>query len=94
MHFNVQAGQTYLIRLNGFANDVGAFELTARKKTCPADIAPLTLGDGEVNIDDLLLVISNWNFQCPADIAPLPNGNGTVNIDDLLMVIGTWGPCR
>jgi YVTN family beta-propeller protein len=58
---------------------------------CPSDIAPQGQGDGAVNIDDLLLVISNWNAvgPNPADV----NGNGLVDIDDLLAVISAWGPC-
>jgi hypothetical protein len=61
---------------------------------CPADIAPPGPGPGNgvVNIDDLLLVISNWG-QGPGNPADV-NGNGTVNIDDLLAVISAWGPCK
>lgn len=42
---------------------------------CDGDI----IGDGEVNVDDLLAVISGWGS---------PWG-----IDDLLLVIAGWGPC-
>ena len=60
---------------------------------CVADIAPAG-GNGVVNIDDLLVVINNWNGGPGnvADIAP-PGGNGIVNIDDLLAVINGWGVC-
>jgi hypothetical protein len=46
-------------------------------------------GDGFVNIDDLLGVISAWGTcpGCPADLT----GGGLVNIDDLLAVINGWG---
>jgi hypothetical protein len=47
--------------------------------------------DGLVNIDDLLLVINNWNNTGP-NIGDL-NGSGTVDIDDLLIVINGWGIC-
>jgi hypothetical protein len=69
---------------------------------CPADIAGGFNGGGndQVNIDDLLAVISAWGVcadpnDCPADIAPigLPPGDDEVNIDDLLLVISSWGAC-
>jgi hypothetical protein len=58
---------------------------------CPADIAPQPDGDGNVNITDLLFVISNWSQGAgnPADI----NGDNIVNITDLLAVIANWGAC-
>jgi hypothetical protein len=49
-------------------------------------------GNGVVNVDDLLGVISAWG-PCPAgdtcheDV----NGDGVVNVDDLLLVIQNWG---
>jgi hypothetical protein len=65
--------------------------------TCVPDVAPHP-GDGEVNIDDLLAVISAWGpcaqfSVCPPDVAPAPSGNNIVDIDDLLAVISGWGPC-
>jgi hypothetical protein len=70
---------------------------------CPADIAPTgpPMGDGTVNVQDLLAVIGAWGpcadpDNCPADIAPLgpPMGDDLVNVQDLLAVIGAWGACR
>jgi hypothetical protein len=55
----------------------------------PGDIT----GDGHVNTDDLLIVITTWG-ACPARQAPCPGDvtrNGVVNTDDLLMVITNWG---
>ena len=59
--------------------------------TCPADIDH----NGQVNVDDLLAVISAWGpcNNCPPDIHPPPDGNNQVNVDDLLLVISSWGPC-
>ncbi|MCI0364075.1 MAG: hypothetical protein L0219_09360 [Phycisphaerales bacterium] len=62
---------------------------------CPADIAP-SGGDGQVDVSDLLMIITKWG-QCPigvcvGDITP-PGGDDTVNIDDLLAVITAWGAC-
>ncbi len=77
------------------ANDCGG------PPVCIGDIAPPNgngYGNGVVNVDDLLLVITSWG-QCPAlpnpcvaDIAP-PGGNHVVNVDDLLSVINHWGNC-
>lgn len=58
---------------------------------CPADIN----GDNDVNVIDLLTVISGWGAcpppptACPADI----NGDGLVSVTDLLAVINAWGTC-
>lgn len=67
---------------------------------CLGDIAPASggggVGDGTVNVLDLLAVINGWGAcpapcppSCPSDI----NGNCTVNVQDLLAVINNWGPC-
>jgi hypothetical protein len=59
---------------------------------CPADIG----GDGQVNIDDLLAVITSWGPcpSCPADIEPAATGgDNVVNVDDMVAVINHWGPC-
>jgi 6-phosphogluconolactonase (cycloisomerase 2 family) len=55
---------------------------------CPTDVN----GSGNVDIDDLLLVINNWGGGQgnPADV----DGDGDVDIDDLLLVINNWGPCQ
>ena len=59
--------------------------------TCPPDIAPPPLGDGTVNVADLLLVIVHWGGGPgnPADV----NGDNVVNVADLLAVISGWGMC-
>jgi hypothetical protein len=68
-------------------NQPQQIDVQPKPLVCPADIN----GNGTVNIDDLLALISAWGpcVGCPADI----NGNGTVNIDDLLALISAWGPC-
>jgi len=48
-----------------------------------------------VDIEDLLIVIGEWNQTC-SDASPCASdfdGNGTINIEDLLIVIGAFGPC-
>lgn len=59
----------------------------------PADINH----DGDVNTDDLILLIGSWGScplpcppRCLADIAP-PGGNCIVNTDDLIVIITNWG---
>jgi hypothetical protein len=49
--------------------------------------------DGEVNVDDLLIVLAFWGDTPPAYGAADVNSDGTVNVDDLLAVINAWGPC-
>ncbi len=47
--------------------------------------------DGFVGIDDLTLVLSNWNQNVPpADPLADPSGDGFVGIDDLNEVLGNW----
>ena len=78
---------------NGFW--VGAIPVP---RTCPADIAPAFAGNGVVDIDDLVAVITAWGNcpapgHCAADITPVGLGDGAVNIDDLVKVITSWGAC-
>jgi len=58
------------------------------KPNCLGDLN----GDQEVNIDDILVLISNWGTcdGCDSDF----NGDGVVAIDDLLVLIEAWGPCE
>jgi hypothetical protein len=46
-------------------------------------------GDGLVNVNDLLAVISAWG-PCPCCAADVTY-DGLVNVNDLLLVISTWG---
>jgi hypothetical protein len=49
-------------------------------------------GDGAVNVDDLLAVVTGWGAcsappaACPADLT----GDGVVNVNDLLLVVVNW----
>jgi V8-like Glu-specific endopeptidase len=55
--------------------------------TCDADIN----GDGNVDVSDILAMVSAWGTNDPAaDV----NGDGTVGVADLLLVIDGWGPCE
>jgi predicted outer membrane repeat protein len=67
--------------------DIGAHEYRR-----PADIAP-SIGDGAININDLLEVIIHWG-PCPAVSMPCPgdiDGNGEVAVWDLIQVVINWG---
>lgn len=63
----------------------------------PPPLAGDVTGDGFVNVDDLLGVISQWGpcpappALCPADVAPPGAPDGMVNVDDLLLTILNWG---
>ncbi len=47
--------------------------------------------DGFVGIDDLNLVLGNWNLNVPpGDPLADPSGDGFVGIDDLNQVLGNW----
>ncbi len=70
---------------------------------CPADCSPVnpdgTVGDGIINIHDLIALINAFGSTGggPCDFAP-DNGDGTfgdgvVNIKDLITLINTFGPC-
>ena len=55
-------------------------------EVCNADVSR----DGEVNVTDLLEIISAWGpGACVQDIT----GEVGVNLQDLLIVIDSWGPC-
>jgi hypothetical protein len=48
--------------------------------------------DGDVDVDDLLLVVTQWGacsnpLTCPADL----DVSGAVDVSDLLEVIVNWG---
>ncbi len=54
---------------------------------CPGDVN----ADEEVDVTDLLQVISDWGSNAsPADI----NNDGIVDVTDLLAVISSWGSCE
>ncbi len=92
--FPTNAGTVYRIRIGGFNGQSGSgtmvIECEEPASTCTGDIAPAG-GDGVVNVDDLLAVISSWGpcSGCDADT----DGNNVVNVDDLLTIISAWGPC-
>jgi hypothetical protein len=71
--------------------DIGAYEFP-QGALCKADISP-DGGNGTVDVDDLLMVINNWNNTGP-DTPGDVNGDQVVDVDDLLAVINDWGACE
>jgi len=72
--------------------DMGAYEHHGA-----ADCPDLN-GDENVNVTDLLALISDWGecelpppADCPPDVAGC---DGNVNVTDLLSLITNWGPCE
>jgi len=61
---------------------------SASASGCTADIAN---NDGQVNVADLLQLLSSWGTNgAGSDIAP---PNNTVNVADLLGLLAQWGAC-
>lgn len=61
---------------------------------CPADVT----GDTQVNVADLLAVITAWGACPPPQVPPVAcaadiNHDSIVNVTDLLAVITAWGAC-
>ena len=57
------------------------------------DGAGRAVGDGVVNVQDLLAIINHWGTNhFLYDIAP-PGGDGTVNVLDMIAVLNAWGAC-
>ena len=74
-------------QINGTWNDNGGNTVS---DDCPL-LCPDISGDGQVDITDLLEVISDWGlFDSPADVT----NDGVVNVSDLLSIISNWGPCE
>jgi len=62
---------------NVFADDCG--------DDCVGDVT----GDGQVGVDDVLLVLSDFGGAGAGDA----NGDGVVDVNDILLIIGAWGGC-
>ena len=70
----------------------GAGSICAEGSTCPSDgCGGDVQGDGVVNVEDLLGVISRWGpcIACDEDL----NADGAVDVLDLLTILDGWGQC-
>jgi hypothetical protein len=81
-------GGSLLIGAPAYSSSRGVVFQTALAQTlpCPADFN----GDGNVDVTDILRVISNWGGVGREDI----NGDSLVNVTDLLALIDAWGDCN
>ena len=66
---------------------------------CPADIAPVGSGDGEIGAADLGELLANWGTcdlpeSCPADLFPPAAGDAIVGAGDLGELLANWGKCQ
>ncbi len=76
-----------------FTSGVGnsGADLTFQTFVIPAPLQGDLDGNGFVGIDDLNIVLSNWNQNVPpGDPLADPSGDGFVGIDDLNEVLGNW----
>ncbi|MBL7186998.1 MAG: M28 family peptidase [Phycisphaerae bacterium] len=65
--------------------------LATEAKLAPARIYPDFDGDGDVDIEDCVLLIEHWRgSDSQFDIAPPPNGDGVVNDQDLIALLHYW----
>jgi len=79
-----------------FAASPAGDSYLAKWQGCPVEPPCATADfncDGEVNVTDLLMLLSNWGpcipkeGSCQADL----NGDGEVNVSDLLILLSQWG---
>jgi uncharacterized membrane protein len=77
-------------RIVGAAFNTETAQYEAVMWEAPTPVPGDATGDGIVNVNDVLAVISGWGVcptNCPADL----NGTGSVDVDDLLIVLNNWG---
>ena len=89
--FNDSSGTTN----KQFVGDIDFVRVSTGALSLSEFVQPLLTGDldgdGFVGINDLNIVLSNWNQNAPpADPAADPSGDGFVGIDDLNEVLGNW----
>ena len=89
--FNDSSGTTN----KQFVGDIDFVRVSTGALSLSEFVQPLLTGDldgdGFVGINDLNIVLSNWNQNVPpADPAADPSGDGFVGIDDLNEVLGNW----
>ena len=81
-------GGSLLIGAPAYSGSQGVVFQTPLAETlfCPADLN----GDGNVNVNDILRVISDWGGTGRADL----NGDSVVNVTALLSLLDSWGDCN
>jgi len=76
-----------LVNSAGIADTAYSFQFTLDPLTLPGDLN----GDGFVGLDDLDIILQNWNLNIPPG-NPLadPTGDNFVGLDDLDIVLQNW----
>jgi len=100
-HTVVVTTGTIVVQADGAAGSFGTINGFQLKLLPAAACLGNTNGDSQVDVNDLLAVITTWGAcppppaPCLGDIAPPgpPAGDGQVDVNDLLLVISHWGPC-
>ncbi|MEM7228418.1 MAG: hypothetical protein AAF432_06345 [Planctomycetota bacterium] len=92
----------FALRVGGLSNGQGVGVLDiAFVPACPGDCSPVradgSYGNGVVNLDDVITMLTNWGSDfAPGDIQPAEEnsiGNGVINVDDLIELLLQFGPC-
>lgn len=86
---DVSSNGTVIVGWGMRNNEIEGFRAVIPQSAVPGDVN----GDGQVNVTDLLAVISAWG-PCPAPptaCAADVTHDGQVNVTDLLLVISNWG---
>jgi hypothetical protein len=65
------------------------YQIVVQVPPCDGDVN----STGQVNVDDLLLIIAFWGQANPIMPRADVNSDGIVNVDDLLALINNWGSC-
>jgi murein tripeptide amidase MpaA len=73
----------------GSVVEAGVDGVSIAVKSCSDGGSPDVNGDGAVDVQDLVEIITSWGPcpGCPADV----NGDGSVDVADLVLVITGWG---
>jgi hypothetical protein len=92
--FTATAGETYLVRVTGFAANEIDYVLTLSGPACGSGglITGDLDGDGSVGVLDFLLLLGAWGpcddcGTCPADF----DGDCQVGVTDFLVLLANWG---
>ena len=78
------------MRISNRASAVENIELDALTDASPRQAGDVDL-DGDVDVNDLLGVITTWGVHQPGTLPSDLNNDGLVNVVDLLEVITNWG---
>ncbi|MBG81510.1 MAG: hypothetical protein CMJ39_12490 [Phycisphaerae bacterium] len=82
----VTGGETYFVRIGGWLADTGegTLNITFEPEAIPGDLD----GDGDVDVNDILLLLADFGCTgtCQGDV----DGNGEVNVSDILILLANW----